>query len=118
MTTTDALISQYHALKPVDFGYLECLELKQSVQPEDCTGITLKLQLRRLGGGGGNYLSLVFSGVRDLRIGNLVGLLYYLLETRSIRDRQLEQLNYEVSENEHSAFTFVCRSFTATVESD
>jgi hypothetical protein len=118
MTTTDTLVEQYYALKPAEFGFLECLELRQSVQPEKWTGFTLKLRLRSSTIRGAKCLSLIFSDVHDLRIGSLEGLLKFFLEIRSIRERQLEGLNYSVVESEYNAFVFVCGSFVATVDTN
>ena len=118
MTKPDTLVEQYYALKPAEFGFLEFLELRQSVQPEEWTGFTLKLKLRSSTIHGAKCLNPIFSGVHDLRIGSLEGLLKYFLEIQSIRERQMEGLNYSVVESQHSAFAFACRSFVATVDAD
>jgi len=118
MTSSDTLVEQYYALKPVDFGFLECLELRQSVQPEGWSGFTLKLWLRSSTTLGAKCLNLVFNGVHDLRIGSLEGLLKFFLEIRSIREQQMEAHNYRVVETEHNAFTFFCSDFSFTLEAD
>lgn len=115
---TDPLVKRYHALSPGEFGFLESFELRQSVQPEDWSGFTLVLRLRSLTTPDAKCLRLEFGRVRDLRIGPLEGLLGYFVEIRSIRDRQLEDMNYEVVESEYNAFSFFCQSFTAVTESN
>ena len=118
MTSSDTLVEQYYALKPADFGFLESLELRQSVQPDEWSGFILKLRLRSSTTPGAKCLHLVFSGVQDLRIGSLEGLLRFFLEIRPIREQQMEGRNYKVVESEYNAFTFFCSSFTVTLETD
>lgn len=119
MMQYDSLVDRYYALKPAEFGFLECLELRQSVQPEEWAGSTLKLRLRpSTKHEAHQYLNLVFCGVHDLRIGSLEGLLRFFLEIRSIQEEQREGVNYRVVESEYSAFAFVCGSFVATLETD
>jgi hypothetical protein len=50
-----------------------------------------------------------------LRVGNLRGLLRYLIEICSIAESQVEGEKYSVSESEYDAFSFVCESFTASI---
>lgn len=116
MTTSDSLLDHYYALNPTEFGYMECLELRQSVHPQEWAGFTLALRLRS-SKPAPKYLRLEFSHVQDLRIGRLEGLDWYFFEIRSIRERQMENLNYHVIESESNAFSFLCASFTATMDS-
>jgi hypothetical protein len=118
MTNPDPLVQHYYSLNPSEFGFLGLLELRQSVQPEEWLGFTLVLRLRSPTTSERKYLRLEFSRVQDLRIGPLEGLLRYFFEIRPIRDRQLEDINYQVVESEYNAFSFVCSSFIATLEGE
>jgi hypothetical protein len=118
MTSSDALLEQYYTLRPADFGFLECLELRQSVRPEEWSGFTLTLRLRSSTAPEAKSLILTFTGVQDLRVGSLEGLVRFLVEIRSIREQQMEGLNYKVVEKEHNAFSFFCSSFFATLATD
>jgi hypothetical protein len=116
MAKSDALVEQYYALKPADFGFLECLELRQAVQPENWAGFNLTLVLRASTLPNAKGLRLAFKGVRDLRIGTVQGLVRYLLEIRAVHEQQMEDRSYKVVESEYNAFAFFCRTFAATVE--
>jgi hypothetical protein len=118
MTSPDPLLTDYYALNPAAFGLLESLELCQSVQPEEWSGFTLVLRLRSSTTSEPKCLRLEFNRVQDLRIGPLEGLLRYFFEIRSIRERQLEDRNYQVVESEHNAFSFFCNNFSATTENE
>jgi hypothetical protein len=113
MTTSDGLLRHYYSLNPAEFGFLECLELRQSVEPDDWSGFTLAIRLRASARRGADCLCLEFSGVQNLRIGPLEGLLRYFFEIRSVADRQLEDIKYEVVESEYKAFSFCCSGFSA-----
>jgi hypothetical protein len=109
-------LAEYDALEPARFGYLEGLELSQVVDPENWSGLTLKLRLRPSGATESPRLWLEFHEVQELRIGPLQGLSFYCVEVRSAAAMQLEGRNYHVVENDHNAFSFFCRNFLATVE--
>jgi len=118
MTSTDTSLDQYYRLGPADFGFLQCLELRQSVIPKEWSGFTLTLRLRSSTLPDARTLVLTFSGVQDVHIGSLEGLLRYFLEIHPIRERQMEGLNYKVVEKEHGTFSFFCRSFVPVLEGD
>jgi hypothetical protein len=59
------------------------------------------------------YVRAYFTGVSNLSIKNIGGALTQLqmLTINNISDRQLDRVNYEVSELEHDSLSFVCQSF-------
>ena len=109
-------LANHDALQPAWFGYLESLELNQSVDPESWSGLTLKLRLRPSGSTESRCIWLEFHEVQELRIGPLHGLCFYCVDVRSAAAMQLEDRNYYVVENDHNALSFYCRDFIATVE--
>lgn len=115
MTTSDPFLDHYYSLNPAEFRYIECLELRQSVQPDEWVGFTLILRLRS-SKPEQKYLHLEFSRVQNLQIGRLEGLVSYFFEIISLRERQLEDINYQVIGGEHNAFSFLCDRFSATIE--
>lgn len=109
-------LAEYDALEPARFGYLEGLELSQTVDPESWSGFNLKLRLRLSSAIESPRLWLEFHEVQELRIGPLQGLSFYCVEVRSAVAMQLEGRNYYVVENDHNAFSFYCRCFLETIE--
>jgi len=109
-------LAKYDTLQPPRSGYLEGLELSQIVDPENWSGLTLKLRLRPSGAAESARLWLEFHEVQELRIGPLQGLSFYCVEVRSAAAMQLEGRNYYVVENDHNAFSFYCRNFLETAE--
>jgi hypothetical protein len=116
MTTSQSAIERYYALRKAEFGFLERLELCQSVDPSEWAGLRLEIDLRSSAAAASPRLRLTFVGVRDLRIGALEGLLRYMIEIRWIGETQMEGRNYKVIEGEYDALSFVCESFTASIE--
>src|SRR3954452_16324955 len=115
MNESDPILTEYDALAPARFGYLENLELSQVVDPECWSGYTLVLRLRPSCSTESPCLRLEFHQVQELRLGPLQGLLFYFVEIRSITEMQLEDRRYYVVESDHDAFSFYCRGFSATV---
>jgi len=113
MIAIDARIDYYNSLHPADYGLLQSLTLKQSVLPELWRGLDITILLSSPSSS--TLLCLEFSGVKDLRIGSIRGLMQYRFEMRSIRNEQLEGLHYKVTEAEHDVFSFMCKDFTAEV---
>ncbi len=116
MSKNTDLIEQYYAVRKGDFGYLERIELVQDVDPVKCNGFQLTIVLRSGTDSSSPALRLEFKGARDIRIGDLGGLVCYMLEIRCIEERQLEGLRFEVTESEYDAFSFVCEAFAFVSE--
>ncbi|MGV3606469.1 MAG: hypothetical protein ACO1RA_08670 [Planctomycetaceae bacterium] len=111
MSKSTDLVERYYAVRKGEFGYLESIELVQNVDPTKWNGFQLTIVFRSGTGTSSPALRLAFKGVRDIRIGDLGGLVCYMLEIRCIEERQLEGLRFEVTESEYDAFSFVCEAF-------
>lgn len=116
MNYEDDAVRRYYSLKPAQFGFLESFELRREIQKGKCSDYALKLEMRSLQEDKDQYyLTLSFTGVRDLRIGDLEGLTSLLIDIRSLQGYQLEDLCYRIAENENDAFSFCCKDFKAVV---
>jgi hypothetical protein len=111
----DQAIDKFRSLKPLQYGFLEALELSRSVGPEGCSDFHCRLVLTGGLDSGASRLVLTFVGVRDIKIGRLEGLFKFALDILSIRDHQLEDLNYRIIEREYDALFFSCRDFDANI---
>ena len=118
MIHDDKAMSQYWSLNPREFYLLDQLILSQTYPAKRSTEIlTLELVLRPIEAMDRRRLVLSFSGVEELQVTPHASLIQFLmLEIRSIRDRQWENLKYEVKETEEDTLSFYCASFEANIE--
>ena len=119
MTNRDDRIDHYYALHPVDFSVLVslCLEQRFPSQNEPAHQL-LQLELRPIDEADPRRLVLSFSGVQQLRLTPIPSSVMSLspFDILSIRDRQWEEVNYEVREIEQEdQLSFLCRDFDAGV---
>lgn len=116
MNYENITIQHYYSLNPIQFGFLESLNLCREILSEGCSDYLLKIKMRTFPGKSDTHkLSLSFLGVRNLQLGNLEGLTNLFIEIRSIHEHQLEDLEYKVIESENEAFSFYCKDFEATI---
>jgi hypothetical protein len=104
-------IEEYWSLRPLRFRHLESVELHRVLDADyDGTyslSITLLAELRA----SSERARLDFSGVADIKIGDLNGARCFLFEISDESHRQLENLRFRVVESEEDAFKFWCRDF-------
>lgn len=111
------IINRYYSLKPSQYGYLQSFKLGRKIYREGCSDYFLELQMRSISDfSEKNRLYLSFSGVKELKIGNLEGLLCLLIDIRSIKENQFEDVKYKVIDSEYEAFSFLCVDFEATIK--
>lgn len=104
-------IEEYRSLRPIRFRYLESAELHR-VMDDDYDGTySLSITLLAEPRASSERARFEFSGVADLKIGDLNGALCFLFEISDESHRQLENLRFRVVETEEDAFKFWCRDF-------
>lgn len=109
------MIEDFERICKADFGYFERLELCRTDEPGDCSSLKLAIDLLSSLDGRPRRLRMTFTGVTEIQLKNLSCGWWYRIEIRSIRERQLERLNYHVVEYESDAFEFFCKAFAASV---
>jgi hypothetical protein len=115
MTTHVDSIERYYAIRQARFGFVERIELLQSIDTNNLNGVKLEIDLCSNADLLSTRLKLIFSGVQHCRIGPLSGLLRYMIEIAWIGDSRMEGVNYKISESEYDAFSFICESFSTDV---
>jgi hypothetical protein len=108
-------IEAYYELSPAIYCFLELLSIRQCVDPKEWAGLDLAMRLSSSFGSDAKRLQLDFTGVRDLKIGSLDGLMRYAIDIRSIAERQLEGLSYRVVEEEWGLVSFACADFAVKI---
>ncbi len=117
MMSTDDLIKKYYSLKPYQYGFLEAFKLHRNISANGCSDYSLELLMCSTSPHHLNSrLHLTFSGVKDLKIGDLGGFLSFLIEIRPIQKYQLEGVKYKVVESEYNSFSFLCSDIEAIVK--
>ena len=111
MSANADLIERYYAIRKNAFGFLDRIELTQSVNPSTWNGFRLEIVLRSAAEASSSLLKLEFSGVRDITIGELNGLLRYIIEISSLENFQVEGGRFKITESEYDAFSFLCDTF-------
>lgn len=93
------------------FPYLCGINLKRKMEGDSCSDYQLILEFCDFPNWNvEEKLSILFSGVRDLEIKNLDGLWNVHIMIRDLREDQLENINYYVTEDEENMFSFYCSS--------
>jgi hypothetical protein len=112
MSNTVNKLKSYYSLRPSQYGYLEAFKLEREIHDGSCSDYSLKLKLCPSTGQHKNKrLTISFSEVKELKVGDLKGLVSLLIDIRDVQEFQLEDTKYKVVENEYEAFSFYCNDF-------
>ena len=96
--------------KQKDFGYIKKINVERKFIGEECFSYDLYITLC-------NYpywddegqFTIKFSSIKDLKINDIDNLLKVCLNVRMIKDRQIENINFSVSDIENSLISFLCK---------
>ncbi len=99
-----------------EFGYLIAVELAREFNEMGCfTGYSVDLVLCGYPEDGGDKMRLSFTGVKNLRFGDLDRLVKNFISISDISAHQLEGVKYSVKEEENETFSFYCKAFSYEV---
>jgi len=102
--------------RTTDFPHLERVAFQREIHCEGCLPWNLMLTFRNpYSATNPKRFIMKCDGVTDLRFGRLDGLLTLVVECRSVKEQQLEDLYYRVWETEEDMFSFYCKSITAEI---
>jgi hypothetical protein len=93
-----------------EFAYLHSFQLSRKMDEVFCSDYILRIVLC-----GQPYketdkeMLLTFSGVKNLKIGDLGGMVRLFIHVLDIADSQMEGITYKVSEEENELFSFYCQ---------
>lgn len=105
------VISEFYK-KQKDFGYLQSIELSRDFNENGCTEYSLSIVLCDYPYHEGNQkLLLTFLGVKNLKFGDLDGLVKHFINITDVSDHQMEGIKYKVREDENDLFSFYCKTF-------
>ena len=107
-------VARYYVFKPTDYPFLVKLVLERSDDRESHLDVSFELS-RVQRGDEPAHLLVRFVGVRQFELDknwSIDG--HVLLEVEPIRDRQMEALNYSVTDSERE-IRFVCKDFNVSL---
>lgn len=112
--SSDAVSEFYEKQK--DFAYLQSINLSRCIHENGCSDYSLNIVLCDYPYYEGyEKLLLTFLGVKNIKIGDLDGLVKHLIIISDVSDRQMEDINYRVVEEENDAFCFYCKTFKCEI---
>lgn len=111
MGKTNDSISEFNRIQN-EFGYLISIELTREFNEIGCTDYCMNAVLCNYPDDRKSKILLRFTGVRNLKFGNLDGLVDNFISIYDISTYQLEGIKYSVKEEENGAFSFYCKSFS------
>lgn len=119
-TTEDSKIASFNSLKPWEFTIVDRILIRQDLFGTPGRGVPRNLDLWLVRSLGEEYPKLV---LRFFRVSSLVfappapyPFELVFLTIHSLRERQWEYFNYQVSQTEQeNPLSFICRTFEATI---
>lgn len=91
--------------------FVESINVSREINYDSVSGYTLVLILSDYPYIGGDKLKLTFHDVQELKLGDVNNLFDPLLKIEDVSDRQLENINFRVTELEYAMFGFWCKNF-------
>jgi hypothetical protein len=98
-------------------GLTVIIAARLEIDPGDYS-YSLLLDMAEQPSGGARAVSIQFDGVTDLNLRGVGGGLSQImgLEVETIKERQLERLNFRVTDFEHGTIAFLCRDYKVVRE--
>ena len=115
MRHSKELIISFNKIKR-GFSYLQTIDIHRIIMGDGCSDYCINLILTDYPFYEGDEILVIkFTGIKDIKIGYLEGLISLLITIEDISFNQLEGLNYKVKEIEEEIFSFYCNDFTFEV---
>ena len=105
------IITEFDSIQN-EFGYLLSLDFSRDFDDFGCTEYNVKVVLCNYPDDKNSKLLLRFTGVKNLKFGDLDGLVKNVIRISDITSHQMEGIRYSVKEEENETFTFYCKSFS------
>ena len=115
MGQSNDLIAEFNRIQN-EFGYLMSVEFSREFNELGWfTGYSVDLALCSFPEDREGKMLLSFTGVKDLKFGDLDGLVKNFISITDISAYQMEGVRYSVKEVENDTFSFYCKSFSYEV---
>lgn len=98
-------------LKQKDFSYIKSINIYRDFIYDECSDFCLNLTLSCYPAcNQDDEFQILFIGVKNLKLDDIDNLLRVQINISSIKDWQLEDLNFKVIDNENQLFSFFVRT--------
>ena len=114
MDKLNNLISEFNRIQN-EFGYLISIEFSREFNEMGATDYSVNAVLCNYPDDRNAKILLSFTGVRNLKFGDLDGLVKNFISISDISTHQIEGVKYSVKEEENETFSFYCKSFSYEV---
>lgn len=102
-------IKDFYDLKPAAFKFLKSVNFTRNISKNGCTDYEAEITLYDVNTN--RQLKMHFSTVTDIQLGNIEGMFGLIIEIKNIKDRQIENASFRVTEEENDIFSFNCSDF-------
>lgn len=107
----DNYISEFNRIQN-EFGYLESIAFSRELIEIGCTDYCLNAVLCNYPDNRKTKILLRFTGVKNIKFGDLDGLVKNFISISDISTHQIEGVKYSIKEEENETFSFYCKSFS------
>jgi len=111
MNKLDNSISEFNRIQN-EFGYLMSIEISREFNEIGCTDYSVNAVLCNYPDINIAKILIRFTGVRNLKFGDLDGLVKNFISISDISTHQIEGVKYSIKEEENETFSFYCKSFS------
>ena len=96
--------------KQKEFSYIKSINIYRDFIYDECSDFYLKLTLSSYPAcNQEDEFHILFVGVKNLRLEDINNLLRVQINISSIKDCQIEDLNFKIVDNENQLFSFLCK---------
>lgn len=103
-------ISEFNRIQN-NFGYLLSFEVSRELYEVGCTDYSVDIYLCNYPKDRNAKILLRFTGVKNLKFGDLDRLVKNFVSISDISTHQIEGVKYSVKEEENETFSFYCNTF-------
>ena len=111
MKKSNLLISEFQK-KKIKYGDLQTISLHRYLDEVGCLRDCVDLILCDYTSSHNSKFFIKFFDVKDFKLGEINMMVFIQIYISDISSRQMEDINFKVSEEENDLFSFYCKSFT------
>lgn len=104
-------INEFVNLKPAHYRFLRAINFTRNISTEGCSKYDVEIIVSKLSGDKVENLRLRCMNALEIKIGDIESMSGLHLEIEDIKNCQLEEVSYRITEQEGNSFSFNCSEF-------